>query len=961
MKSEWSEDSNTAFEELAMDKKLSMTMISPKNGEPSLVKLVDKDGNVDVGREMVNRGVATETNSEDSSDTTSTTCTSTESSPGRLGTKAFGSQSNTAYAQYPIKVGSVCKVIASWVTSPSEFYCQMIDENKVIERLSSQLYNNYHPLKMKESALTNPECGQACVAFYEVDGNWYRAQVVSVDGDDASVLYVDYGNVEKLRVVKLKQLTDKFTKIPVQSFKCCLAGAELLNKNWKKEIRDQFDSILGNPVQCKFVQKSGEMYLVELRTQDGKNLNEMFLGNVQQKQLEPAPILPSSSQVMQQKPEPNLNNQKAESVQKPESVSANQPAYSVLPLPGVGDLLKIDVMYVDHKGRFYCHEVGKTDLLDSMMNDLAECYTTPKNKLPKAALGLPCAAKFVDDESWYRAKIIKIDLPDTILVKFVDYGNSQKCSADDLCILETKFLELPIQCRQCELSGLSSSADNICDRLDELILGKQYDATVVSTIGRVLQVNLVDETGADVRKQLGEELFSQPEENVHIVETVEVTPSTEKVSTSTELAFPRADIPQGECEVWISNAVSPSEFYIQLKDSEDVLYALADKLQTDYHPFRKVPDHGLQKVEVGALCCARFSEDEAYYRAVVEKVEENNATVRFVDYGNQDCLPFSELKDLFNEHINIPAFAFKCILDGCELDRVWNEDDVEKFVDLATNQDKTFVCKFVSNEQPYRVILKDGEENVATLLGIPIPISSESVAQDENQISISKDAVEEAVEDAVETTALPSSEQLPLVVVSHVNSANDFYVQMVDKLDELDVVAGNLQAFETEHTAPEELTVGLICAGRYSVDETWYRAVIKEICSDGSYTVQFVDYGNEETVEIDSLATLSQSVSEMPYFAVHCKLDALSSANVDGDSAECGDALSTETADKELGVVFVDEEDPRSVRLFDGSVNILTRILASLGVETEQIQVSQMSIILLPVLLNPRISWNLKV
>ena len=916
-----------------MDKKLSMTMVSSKSDEPCLVKLVDKEGSVDVGRELLNRGVATEMNSEDSSDTTSTTCTSTESLPSRLGTKAFSLQLNSVYTQLPIKIGSVSKVIASWVTSPSEFYCQMIDENKVIERLSSQLYNDYHPLKMKESALTHPECGQACVAFYEVDGNWYRAQVVSVDGDDASVLYVDYGNVEKLRVVKLKLLTEKFTRIPVQSFRCCLAGAESLNKDWKKEIRDQFDGILGNPVQCKFVQQSGEMYLVELRSQDGKNLNEMFLGNVQPKRLEPALILPTSSQVVQQKPEPNLN------IQKPQSISANQPTYSELPLPSVGDLLKVDVMYVDHKGRFYCHEVGKTDLLDSMMNDLAECYTTPKNKLPKAVLGLPCAAKFVDDESWYRAKIIKIDLPDTVLVKFVDYGNSQKCSADDLCALETKFLELPIQCLQCELSGLSSSADNICDRLDELILGKQYDATVVNAIGRVLQVNLMDETGTDVKKQLGEELFTQPEEKVHLVETVEVTPSAEGVSTSTELALPKADIPQGEFEVWISNAVSPSEFYIQLKDSEDVLYALADKLQTDYHPFRKVADHGLQKVEVGALCCARFSEDEAFYRAVVEKVEGNNATVRFVDYGNQDCLPFSELKELFSEHINIPAFAFKCILDGCELERVWNEKDVEKFVDLATNQNKTFVCKFVSNEQPFRVILKDGEENVASLLGFPVPISSESVAQDENKICISEDAIEDTVEDAVETTALLPSEQLPLVVVSHVNSANDFYVQMVDKLDELDILAGNLQDFEAEYTAPEELTVGLICAGRYSVDETWYRAVIKEICSDGSYTVQFVDYGNEETLEIDSLATLSQSVLETPYFAVHCKLDALSSANVDGDSAECEDALSTETGDKELGVVFVDEEDPRSVRLFDGSVNILTRVLASLGVETEQIEV----------------------
>lgn len=46
------------------------------------------------------------------------------------------------------------------------------------------------------------------------------------------------------------------------------------------------------------------------------------------------------------------------------------------------------------------------------------------------------------------------------------------------------------------------------------------------------------------------------------------------------------------------------------------------------------PLPGSYVAKKGDLCTARFSDDNQWYRAKIEKIEGSNATVLFVDYGN---------------------------------------------------------------------------------------------------------------------------------------------------------------------------------------------------------------------------------------------------------------------------------------------------------------------------------------
>jgi len=50
--------------------------------------------------------------------------------------------------------------------------------------------------------------------------------------------------------------------------------------------------------------------------------------------------------------------------------------------------------------------------------------------------------------------------------------------------------------------------------------------------------------------------------------------------------------------------------------------------------------------KVGTICCARFSQDDAWYRAKVLKRDKSDFTVFFLDYGNSDVLPAARLRPL---------------------------------------------------------------------------------------------------------------------------------------------------------------------------------------------------------------------------------------------------------------------------------------------------------------------------
>ncbi|GBM46846.1 hypothetical protein AVEN_254856-1 [Araneus ventricosus] len=66
------------------------------------------------------------------------------------------------------------------------------------------------------------------------------------------------------------------------------------------------------------------------------------------------------------------------------------------------------------------------------------------------------------------------------------------------------------------------------------------------------------------------------------------------------------------------------------------------------------------KPKSGDFVCAKFSMDNSFYRARVENIVGNNCDVTFVDYGNKETIPLSDIHPMERKFMNYPQFGIEC-------------------------------------------------------------------------------------------------------------------------------------------------------------------------------------------------------------------------------------------------------------------------------------------------------------
>ena len=112
-----------------------------------------------------------------------------------------------------------------------------------------------------------------CLAKYH--GEWYRAYVTGVSDNTATVLFIDYGNVENVSFQEIAFLPREFAQLPWQAFwtALCLVkplkGHEHMNANfcsaWLDEcrrlIRDLFNDE-NNKIDCKVMEAPEKLPMI---------------------------------------------------------------------------------------------------------------------------------------------------------------------------------------------------------------------------------------------------------------------------------------------------------------------------------------------------------------------------------------------------------------------------------------------------------------------------------------------------------------------------------------------------------------------------------------------------------------------------------------------------------------------------------------------------------------------------
>lgn len=139
--------------------------------------------------------------------------------------------------------------------------------------------------------------------------------------------------------------------------------------------------------------------------------------------------------------------------------------------------------------------------------------------------------------------------------------------------------------------------------------------------------------------------------------------------------------------------------------------------------------------------------------------------------------------------------------------------------------------------------------------------------------------------DSTETTAdfeqIATSEVAPeddvigvRVVLSHVDSPSDFYLQLKDDVGAIEELQTVLQDEVSKWVHLENPTPGVFCAALYSADQAWYRAQVLDADTDIT-TVRFIDYGNTDVLSNKDIAikTLPMELLTIDQHARRCSLN----------------------------------------------------------------------------------------
>ena len=721
----------------------------------------------------------------------------------------------------------------SHVAEDGTFYLQLVKDIDAIDGLTSRVQ------KAAPGRHPNLKVGAACGAKFSEDDAWYRGIITSISGSSAEITFVDFGNGEKCALNILKPLPAQLLTPPL-AYHCQVEEMGLLTPEQQEAFKSASED---QEYQVTF--KSGSPFRVIMKDESGTNLaNTVFKQTTIRPGKAPTEMVPAT------------------------------------------------VSEVGENGRFFLQLCSEEDALAIFNDEVQTECERQTEKLSSYDEGQVCCAKFSEDESWYRASVLKVS-GDDVTVLFVDYGNTDTVAKDDLLVLPQSLMAKPAFAYDCRLHGVKKWKEDQKKKFNAMTDGKIMNARFLSSqppyeveLTRSIGLDLAEEEDADEPENTGMAEASADTETAEApadadpaeeeFSDTKESPEAEGAITTETPADPGADKPAFPAQTppaldacVISHVDSNGIFYVQLISEDENRNVITEKLQDACES----PDCKILPPSVNLACCAKFSEDEAWYRAVVEKVEGKNVDVRFVDVGNTDSIPASDVKELSAENLSVPPLAYQCVLEGCEVDMVSS-----KLEELTLDQ--TLTVTFRTTEHlPYTVNLQlENGTDVSTLF-----LSD----TDQNSATVPAASDEETTE-SVDDNAAPDVDRKCVslnqgrrmkVTISHVISPSLFYVQRDDRLTQLDELAETL----LEHYSSlaegdgliENLAVDQICASLYGEDEdkSWCRAVVQSIDADtDSCELFYVDYGNSDSVPRSSVRELPAEFQTLPWQCVSCSL-----------------------------------------------------------------------------------------
>ncbi|XP_049706830.2 maternal protein tudor isoform X1 [Helicoverpa armigera] len=317
-------------------------------------------------------------------------------------------------------------------------------------------------------------------------------------------------------------------------------------------------------------------------------------------------------------------------------------------------------------------------------------------------------------------------------------------------------------------------------------------------------------------------------------------PSSPKKSTTYKSRLLEAN---SQHKVFVSySEEGPELFAVQLVSDAKKLQDMMDEINKRPHSSLTEPPM------IGTVCLGRMSGDRIICRAIVMNLSGSQCKLFFVDFGDTEMVSYYDIFDIPEEFVKPNVFAMRFCLSGVKkLEKGPHLN--ETFKQLVNG--KVLTLKVVAPEGP--PLIQYGElyldnKNVLELL----------MANMKDKLQFKW----------IEMLPLGSRQS---VLVSYVDSCIKFFVQLSDKIDELNAVMEAVRAHCENSSSPGELPVGAACCARFPDDNNWYRARVRDTRGN-KVVVVYVDYGNEQEVEVSDLRTITPDLIKLPAQAMKCAL-----------------------------------------------------------------------------------------
>lgn len=809
-----------------------------------------------------------------------------------------------------ILVGSTVKAFASYVVSPNKFFIHLTGADEELEDLMDNLALMYS-CEDAPPVVSEPRAGQPCVALYSGDGSWYRGQILACQGNACVVLFVDYGNEDTVNKENIRELSPELAHVPVLAHTCSVHGVP--QASWSAEALHYFDAlIMEKELTCTFVTNSSVRVVIDSQDVAAQLLQAGFVGAAGASASEQSTL--SMNRDFETKPKTSDVIARSDKRLKYTDVRREESGFG------------------DGRDRRVSERSNGSDSRDEGVERRG--FSGPGN-------GRDSGGRRGRDAGFEHDRR---DMHSDDGRENVGRSGTYRRNVESGGFRETggrhgrdsRFED-----------GHRKDCRPIDDRASDSSSGSRTDKDSRFTGSRGRE----PESGEGRGKRNSR--FSGSRES-----TFSSSHSDKKMTFSQSLPGTNAEFvyPETPCEPENTILVHMDEdgtFYLQLPSMEKDILFLSKRLAGSYKGgsgprLRETP-------VVGTICCAKFADDGSMYRAKVEDVQGSRVVLRYVDYGNTGECSINDLKFLFPDLLQYPVQAFPCKLRGYN----WSLDDAEKFAKATLDKDLTVT--FVSSTCPFEVDIMTPEGDLLQVLtGESAPPAQMSLkpsgmppksagfgqksqpggfgTRAEKLESGSQTATSNSPRkgDGTEVRDLPS-EILPKQIyppqsppqetcaafISHIGKDGYFYLQLAKDLPILDSISAKLLALP-ENIKHSDVSQGASCAVVFSEDSAWYRARITETQGE-SVSIFFVDYGNEDSVNVSSVKPLSRELLAYPPLAYKSQFPELGTLSPE---AQC--KLAEYLTEQQVVVTFSGQSEPFDVSVQTEAGQDLQEVICTL-------------------------------